>query len=258
MLGSDGAIYDATVAKIVGVPARATASERILVISDDYQLRVLICELIVAHGFTSVLSATSVTALASSDQLANCDVAIIDSSVAHSDAMRAFRKLQKGGIASIVLIGGKDIEPTNADIGTNGAVLLATPFDPRELMLVIRGMVHRRAPPSPAKKSESLVVGPLGLHTLLNVATVADREIELTGVETRILEELLTNASNPVSRDRLTHRALGREWSPLDRCLDTHIKHLRRKIGEDRSGRTPIRTIRGIGYLILADWQPLI
>ena len=107
-----------------------------------------------------------------------------------------------------------------------------------------------------ARGRSSLSAGPVTLHALLNTATVAAREVNLTGAETRVLEELMTNAGNPVTRDQLTRRALGRAWSPFDRCLDTHINRLRRKIGEDQSGRTPIRTIRSVGYLMLADWDP--
>jgi DNA-binding response OmpR family regulator len=48
-----------------------------------------------------------------------------------------------------------------------------------------------------------------------------------------------------------------RAWSPGDRSLDTHINRLRRKVGRDARGRTPIRTLTGVGYLLLADWDPV-
>jgi len=101
-----------------------------------------------------------------------------------------------------------------------------------------------------------LTKGPLTLHPLLNEATVAARQALLTDVETRVLRELMLAENAPVSRDRLTRCALGRGWSPDDRSLDSHIKRLRRKLGLDRDGRTPIRTVRGVGYLLLEQWQP--
>ena len=94
------------------------------------------------------------------------------------------------------------------------------------------------------------------LHSLLNTATVEAREVPLTGAETRVLRELMLAPSTPVSRDKLTRCGLGRGSSPDDRCLDTHIKRLRRKLGTDCHGRTPIRTVRNIGYLLLEQWQP--
>jgi DNA-binding response OmpR family regulator len=237
----------------VGTAQRAAVAERILFISDDEQFRALLCGLLAAHGYSNVLGVDSLTALVSSNARANIDIAIVDTSVSYADAVRAFRTLKKGGNTSIVVIVANGYNSASADLATNGDVLLAKPFDPRELVFIVRGMLHTRGA---THGRRSLSAGPITLHTLLNTATVATREIDLTGAETRVLEELLINASNPVTRDRLTRRALGRAWSPFDRCLDTHINRLRRKIGEDLRGRTPIRTIRSIGYLMLADWEP--
>jgi DNA-binding response OmpR family regulator len=253
VLAHDGASYDAI--RGAAAPKGATRTEQILFISDDAQLRVLACELLAAHGYRRVLGLDNFTALASSQQLANCDVAIVDTSSSCANAVRAFRKLKKSSNASIVVIGAKTHPFEAPDLAANGDVLLTKPFDPRELLFVIRGMLHGRVRAVPQNR-ERLAAGPITLHTLLNSATVADREIELTGCETRVLEELLANASSPVSRDRLTRHALGREWSPFDRCLDSHINRLRRKIGEDLRGRTPIRSIRGVGYMLLAEWEP--
>ena len=234
---------------------RTTVAERILFISDDEQFRSLLCGLLAAQGCPNVLGVDSLTALDSSGVLANVDIAIVDTSVSYADAVRAFRKLRMSGDTSIVVIVANGYHSASADLATNGDVLLAKPFDPRELIFIVRGMLHVRGRGAPQGR-EALSAGPITLHTLRSTATVAAREVDLTGAETRLLEELVINASNPVTRDRLTRRALGRAWSPFDRCLDTHINRLRRKIGADLAGRTPIRTIRSIGYLLLADWEP--
>lgn len=234
---------------------RVTVAERILFISDDEQFRALLCGLLAAHGYANVIGLGSFAALVSNSALANVDLAIVDTSVSYAEAVRAFRKLRQGGDTSIVVIVANGYHSASADLATNGDVLLAKPFDPRELVFIVRGMLHGRARGA-SQGRDSLSAGPVTLHTLLNTATVAAREVDLTGAETRVLQELLINAGNPVTRDRLTRRALGREWSPFDRCLDTHINRLRRKIGKDLGGRTPIRTIRSLGYLMLADWEP--
>ena len=233
---------------------RATVSERILFISDDEQFRSLLCGLLAAQGCPNVLGVDSLAALDSSNGHANVDIAIVDLSVSYADAARAFRKI-KGGDTSTVVIVANGYNFASADLATNGDVVLTKPFDPRELMFIVRGMLHVRTRSAPQGR-ERLSAGPITLHPLFNTVTVAAREIALTGAETRLLEELVINASNPVTRDRLTRRTLGCEWSPFDRRLDTHINRLRRKIGTDPSGRTPIRTIRSIGYLLLTDWEP--
>lgn len=239
----------------VGTARPASDVERILFISDDDQFRSLLCGLLAAHGYPNVIGVGSQTPLVSSNGPANVDIAIVDTSVSHAEAVRVLRKLKNNGDTSIVVIVANGHNSASGELATNGDVLLAKPFDPRELVFVVRGMLHGRARGASPSRA-SLSAGPVTLHALLNTATVAAREIDLTGAETRVLEELMTNAGNPVTRDHLTRRALGRAWSPFDRCLDTHINRLRRKIGEDLGGRTPIRTIRSVGYLMLADWEP--
>jgi len=169
--------------------------------------------------------------------------------------MHALRALQATNAAIVVIVPKKNGDATLHDLAARGDVVLGKPFDPRELLLIIRGLLESND--EAAAPSDSPVsVGPISLTPLLNVATVASREIELTNVETRILHELLLNATHAVTRERLTRRGLMRSWSPEDRTLDTHIARLRRKLGVDTKGRTPIRTITGVGYLLLADWTP--
>lgn len=252
--GREGGTY---VAHRAVVPAlrRAAVAERILFVSDDEQFRALLCRLLAANGCPNVLGVDSLAALRTSNGLANIDIAIVDTSVSYADAVRAFGKVKQGGDASIVVIVANDRQSSSVDLAANGDLVLVKPFDPRELVFVVRGMLHVRACGA-RQGREALSAGPITLHTLLNMATVAAREVALTGAEVRLLGELVSNAGSPVTRDQLTRRALGRAWSPFDRCLDTHVNRLRRKIGNDLCGRTPIRTVRSIGYLLLADWEP--
>ena len=228
---------------------------RIVLVSDDAQLRSLLCGLLVAHGYQRVFGVDSQTALNAERLRAEWDVAIVDVSVSSFGAMHALRALQATNAAVVVIVPKKNGDATPHDLAARGDVVLGKPFDPRELLLLIRGMIEDNAD-AEEPSDAPVAVGPISLSPLLNAATVAAREIELTDVETRILHELLRNAAQPVTRERLTRRALLRNWSPDDRALDTHINRLRRKLGVDQRGRTPIRTITGIGYLLLADWKP--
>jgi two-component system response regulator CpxR len=229
---------------------------RIVLVSDDAQLRSLLCGLLVAHGYHGVVGVDSQTALKAERLRAEWDVAIVDVvSVPSFGAMHALRALQATNAAVVVIVPKKNGDATPHGLAAGGHVVLGKPFDPRELLLIIRGMLEDNAD-AEEPSDAPVAVGPISLSPLLNAATVAAREIELTDVETRILHELLLNATQPVTRERLTRRALLRNWSPDDRALDTHINRLRRKLGVDQRGRTPIRTITGIGYLLLADWKP--
>ncbi len=234
--------------------ARAPLAARIVLVSDDEQLRSLLCGLLLAHGYASVVGIDTRSALAPHSQLSEWDVAVVDTSVSYDDALRALRRLRKTRAATVAIFAKRSNVTTSPELSAGSDVLLGKPFDPRELLLVIRGMLDGKD--DAASQSDARVsAGPITLSTLLNHATVGARDIELTGIETRILHELLLNASNPVRRERLMRRALLRESSDT-RALDRHINRLRSKVGRDRRGRTPIRTVRGVGYILVEHWEP--
>ena len=73
--------------------------------------------------------------------------------------------------------------------------------------------------------------------------------VELTTVEFDLLAALLRVAGATVSRAELVRDVLGREFSPFDRSIDTHVCNLRRKLGPLPDGGERIKGIRGAGYL---------
>jgi len=230
------------------------SAARVVLVSDDEPLRLLLQELLAAHGY-DVVASNSQRALASLPSLCGSAVAIVDTSIHHSDVIQVHRLLRAAGTAIVAIGPGKDGRPAGNERDAVGEVLLRKPFDPRALLLIVRGLLTDDV--EGALRTHSTIrVGPIGLSRLLNTAIVASREIALTDAETRILHELLLNAGSPVGRERLTRRALLRDWSPEDRSLDAHINRLRRKLGNDRRGHTPIRTVRGFGYRLLAEWEP--
>ena len=224
------------------------SSNRILLVSDNVQLRTLLSQLLTAHRYDVV--AVEGCAPLTVEAVANCDAAIIDAAAAHGRWLRNLdRTVPTLAIAAARNGAGAESLWTRVD------AVLHEPFDARKLLLVIRGLFADRREAA-GRAEQALTTGPVTLDSLLNTATVEAREVALTGAETRVLRELMLAPSTPVSRDKLTRCGLGRGSSPDDRCLDTHIKRLRRKLGTDRHGRTPIRTVRSIGYLLLEQWQP--
>jgi two-component system response regulator CpxR len=73
--------------------------------------------------------------------------------------------------------------------------------------------------------------------------------LDLTTVEFDLLAVLIRSAGAIVSRERLARDVLGREFSPFDRSIDTHVCNLRKKLGALPDGSERIRGIRGAGYL---------
>jgi len=233
----------------VGTPVGASSNGRILVMSDDVQLRVLLSELLLAHGYLVV-----VTELSAIEGGGDVDVVVIDATTRPGGRVLGKHR----GIAQswVVVLSSKKDADHPADLERTADVILSKPFDARELLLIIRGMLQERARWLVPAAREAHCVGPLTLDTTLNTVAIDSRECLLTEVESRILAELMKQPGQAVSRERLMQHGLARQWSPLDRTIDTHINRLRRKVGNDVRGRTPIRTVRGIGYFLLTHWEP--
>jgi two-component system response regulator CpxR len=76
--------------------------------------------------------------------------------------------------------------------------------------------------------------------------------VALTTVEFDLLAVLLLAAGAAVGRPDLVREALGREFSPFDRSVDTHVCNLRKKLGPLPDGSERIKGVRGSGYLYAA------
>ncbi|MFB0999754.1 MAG: winged helix-turn-helix domain-containing protein, partial [Colwellia sp.] len=74
---------------------------------------------------------------------------------------------------------------------------------------------------------------------------------ELTGTEFQILDLLMNNASQIVSKNRISEKILKRKLSAFDRSIDMHISNIRRKLLEFAPS-DKLKTIRGAGYIFLA------
>nr|WP_256365698.1 helix-turn-helix domain-containing protein [Thioclava sp. JE_KL1] len=71
----------------------------------------------------------------------------------------------------------------------------------------------------------------------------------MTGTEAKLLELFLSRPEQVLSRDDINRVLHGRDWSPYDRTIDTHIARLRRKIEPADDANRMIRSVRGVGYV---------
>jgi len=122
---------------------------------------------------------------------------------------------------------------------------LPKPFDPDELLARIRAVL-RRSDAATLKASAVLTVGEIQLNAATREVWSAGLPVELTAMEFDLLEMLMRSGGRVVSRDEITAALFERAATPYDRFLDVHISHLRKKL---ESGRSLIRTVRGVGYV---------
>ena len=120
---------------------------------------------------------------------------------------------------------------------------LTKPFSPRELLLRVKKILARSAPPEKAK--EQLRFGDLLIDLPRHIATWKNKPIDLTATEFKLLTLLAQRAGRVQSRDQLL-RDVWEYNSVIDtRTVDTHMRRLREKIG---AAAKHLDTVRGVGY----------
>lgn len=120
------------------------------------------------------------------------------------------------------------------------------PFSPRELVLRVQAVLKRRHAPVEAEGG-LLRVGPIEMDLDNHEVRVSGRTVRLTVTEFRLLADLVRARGRVRSRDALLAEVWGYESEVLSRTVDTHVRRLRRKLGEASAW---LGTLRGVGYRI--------
>ena len=230
-------------------------SKQILIVDDDRALADMLAELLQTEGYVCAVANNGSDALQLEKTL-QPDLVILDVMMPGDDGITTLRKLRQTSTVAVLMLTAM-AEDDDRILGLEAGAddYLAKPFVPRELVLRIKAILRRLAEPSgtPADIA-ALRAGPLTIEPAKDRADFEGVTLQLTGAELRILEALASGAGEVVSREQLTLFALGRELTPYDRALDTHISHLRRKLAAvETDSRVEIRSVRGAGYRLVID-----
>jgi DNA-binding response OmpR family regulator len=226
---------------------------RILVVDDDLDLSELLAKYLRREGFDVDMVHDGETgverALSGDYTLIILDVML--PGLSGFDVLSSIRR--KSGVPVLMLTArGDDVDRiVGLEMGADD--YLPKPFNPRELIARIRAILRRArlepvealAPPAP----ERLTVGDVELDKGTRMVTRNGEPLMLTTVEFDLLESLMRAAGQIVSREELVKSILGRNFTPYDRSIDTHVSNLRKKLGHYLDGIERIKTIRGIGYI---------
>jgi two-component system response regulator CpxR len=221
--------------------------DRLLLIDDDIELCRLVTRLLTREGFevSSCYTAASgiAEALAEDYELILLDVMLPD-----AEGFTVLERLRLRSPTPVLMLtarGDTHDRIRGLDMGADD--YLPKPFDPIELLARIRAILRRTA--SPRTATHAISVGDIELDGGSRVVRREGSPIGLTTVEFDLLAALMRVAGTTVSREHLVRNVLGRDFSPFDRSIDTHVCNLRRKLGPAPEGGERIKGVRGAGYL---------
>jgi DNA-binding response OmpR family regulator len=226
------------------------ARPRILVV-DDEKKTVESIRLYLEHGGFDVAVAYNGAQALDEMALARPDLIVLDLMLPRIDGMEVCRRIRAESAVPIIMVTARSAEEdrlTGLDLGADDYMI--KPFSPRELVARVRAVL-RRAPASDGKVA--IECGDVRLDPAAHAVTLAGRPLDLTPREFRLLEAFMREPGRAFARQHLARAAFGEDFEALDRTVDAHIVHLRRKIEVDPSAPRRIVTVFGVGYRFVAE-----
>ena len=230
---------------------------RILVIDDDAELCKLVSRFLGAEGYsvlTVQASGVGIERAVSGDY----DLVVLDVMLPEMDGFEVLRRIRTKSRTPVLMLTarGDDLDRIlGLEMGADD--YLPKPFNTRELSARVRAILRRANTANVTlPETSSIRIGDLELNAGSRTIRCGDEALNLTTVEFDLLQRLLRSAGSVVGREELTKEVLGREFSPFDRSIDTHVWSLRRKVGNAPDGSERIKGIRGVGYLYALPDRP--
>ncbi len=217
---------------------------KILIIEDEKQVADNLKEGLEHHNYTADIAYDG----GEGQHLAReyeYDIIILDLMLPDIDGEDLCRKLRDEGNKSFILMltAKKHLDDIIGGLDCGADDYLTKPFEFSELLARIRALLRR----SSEHKSNILSVSDIVLDTEKEEVSISSKEVQLTKKEYMILEYLLRNKGQLISRNQLLEHAWDRNVDIFTNVVDTHIKNLRKKLGKSGS---IIKTIYGSGYRI--------
>jgi two-component system response regulator CpxR len=217
----------------------------ILLVDDDIELSSLIGEFFSSRDITLSIAHNGEEGLSRATD-GGFDLVLLDVMMPRLDGFEVLRQIRRRSSVPVIMLTART-EHNDRVTGLNAGAddYLPKPFSPDELLARINAVL-RRSGRVQALKPEFLEANGVRLNPGTREVLSDGASVEVTSIEYDILEVLVRSAGRVVSRDDLARFLYNRQANPLERALDVHVSHLRKKL---EKGRNLIRTVRGVGYL---------
>jgi two-component system, OmpR family, response regulator len=221
---------------------------RVLVIEDEKEVAEYICKGFreCGHITEACFDGKEGLLTATSNEF---DVIILDRMLPAIDGITILKALRSTGNTTpiIILSALSEVDDRVQGLKAGGDDYLVKPFAFTELLARVEALVRRHK--GDAETITKLEVNDLEMDLLARTVTRAGKKIALQTREFALLEYLLRNKGQTVTRTMLLENVWHYHFDPQTNVIDVHISRLRRKVDDDFQIQL-IRTVRGSGYSI--------
>ena len=217
---------------------------KILVVDDEFRIREIIKKdaNFEGHKVTEAVDGMSAIEICNKETF---DIIIMDVMMPELDGFSACKEIRKHCNTPIIMLSarGEEYDKIHGfELGIDDYVV--KPFSPKELMMRVNAVLKRSngadTPSQDVFKYENLVV-----DFTARIVTVNGKRVDMTPKEYELFFYMVKNKGIALTREKLISEVWGYDFFGDDRTLDTHIKLLRKSLGEYSKC---IVTLRGVGY----------
>ncbi len=217
---------------------------RVMIVEDEAELARLLADYLRRDGFETEIVSDGDQAMAALRRGVP-DMVLLDVMLPGLNGIEVLRELRKTSNVPVILATAR-VEEIDRLIGLElGADdYVCKPYSPREVVARVRTVLRRArlaGAPDPRRRLE--------IDKLSRQVRVSGSTIELTPKEFKLLEVLSARPGRVFSRSQLLDLVGEDNLDVSDRSIDSHVKNLRRKLGQAVSGEEVIRSVYGMGYV---------
>lgn len=225
------------------------STQHILIVEDERKIARLLEDYLINAGYTASCMEQGDTVL-SLVKKEPPDLILLDIMLPGMDGMEVCREIRKFSNVPIIMITAK-VEEIDRILGLElGADdYICKPFSPREVIARVKAVLRRA---SPEMSGKQIHLGPILLDEEKHTVSIKGSPLNLTPSEYGLLRIMLRSPDRVFSRADLINRVQGYDFEGYERTIDSHIKNLRKKIGEHLSEFQPIVSVYGSGYKLVS------
>jgi DNA-binding response OmpR family regulator len=237
----------------------ATSAAHIVVCDDEEEIRTMVADYLRGKGYR-VTAADGGASLREAVAEDHVDAVILDVRMPGEDGLSLARFLHEHSNAAILMLtGSAEIIDRIIGLEIGADDYIAKPVELRELLARLKAVLRRTGarervvekPEAAAKTAFRFGACTFDMATLRLIDSDGD-EIAVTPMEAQLLKVFAEHRGKVLNRDQLLELSHDRETDdPYGRSIDIRVSRLRRKIEMDASKPEVIRTVRGVGYLVM-------
>lgn len=216
---------------------------KVLMVDDESRMRKLVSDFLTRKDYVVIEAADGEEAIDIFMENKDISLVILDVMMPKMDGWQVCKEIRKDSKVPIIMLTAKGEEKDELHGFECGAdEYIAKPFSPKILTARVDALVRRTYN---IDSNEIVNIGGIVIDNAAHTVKIDGQEIDLSFKEFELLNYFVENKGLALSREKILNNVWNYDYFGDARTIDTHVKKLRKKMGEKGDY---IRTIWGMGY----------